>query len=218
MQNGETIADLTRELTGQVKRFVIEERQLAKREVSERFSFLGKWSGSAAAGGLVAYSGLSVLLMSIGFLLGYAFQKAGLQPFLALFIGFMIIALLVIGTGGLLLWKGLQTIKSQSLAPERTIGVLHQITGKPPEPPKPADISLEKDNRSSAQIESSVRHIGREMAGTIDELRRRLSLKHLGGKVTTHVQSNPYRWSLAAMSSGLAAMYLIKRRFSRSAR
>ena len=78
----------------ETKTFIKEEVQLAKTEISENISRMGRNAVGLVAGGFVAYAGLIVFLAGLGLLLGFAFEKLGLQPPLAAFIGFAIIGLL----------------------------------------------------------------------------------------------------------------------------
>src|SRR5689334_6508799 len=78
-----------------------QEVDLAKAEISEKISFFGKNAVNLLIGGFVAYAGAIVLLIGLGALIGFAFQKAGLSAPLADFLGWAIIGLIVAGVGGL---------------------------------------------------------------------------------------------------------------------
>src|SRR6266436_960223 len=117
MLNGSSIFDLVKDLREEVKTFLREEVHLAKAELSEKISRLGKGSVNIAIGGFVTYAGLIVFLGAIGMLIAFAIQRAGLDPFLSAFIGLGAIGLVVIAVGAIMLLTGLKAMKKESLAP-----------------------------------------------------------------------------------------------------
>src|SRR6266576_1312194 len=132
MRNGNSIIDLVKEIPRQVKTLIREEVQLAKTELSEKISKLGKNAAGLALGGLVGYAGLIVFLGALGLLLAFVFERLGLEPTLAAFVGLGIIGFVVMGTGVVLVLKGLKAFKAQSLAPKRTIETLQRLKGDEP--------------------------------------------------------------------------------------
>src|SRR5690348_4324865 len=107
MLNGSSILDLVRDLREQFKTFVKEEIHLAKAELSEKISSLGKDAVNVAIGGFVAYAGLIVFLGALGMLIAFAIQRLGLDPFLSSFIGLGAIGFIVIAVGAIMLLAGL---------------------------------------------------------------------------------------------------------------
>src|SRR5437764_14896315 len=107
MRNGSSIIGLVKELKQEVKRFVGEEIQLAKHEMSEKLSSFGGHSVSIAIGGFVAYAGAIVFLGGLGALLAYVFGRIGLELALASFAGVGLIGLLVVATGVVILMRGI---------------------------------------------------------------------------------------------------------------
>src|SRR5215471_5420719 len=93
---------LVRTLTSDTKRLLRQEIELAKAEVSEKVSFFSRNAAAVAIGGFIAYAGLIVFLVGVGWLVGWAFQRAGVEPVLAGFLGLAIIGLLVGAVGGVL--------------------------------------------------------------------------------------------------------------------
>src|SRR5437667_3349010 len=94
-----SIFGLIGDLKDETKTFVKEEIQLAKAEISEKISCMGRNAVSLAVGGFVAYAGLIIFLGGLGILLAFAFEKLGLDTALAGFIGFAIIGLVAAGVG-----------------------------------------------------------------------------------------------------------------------
>src|SRR6478672_4623763 len=107
-----------------------QEIDLAKAEVSEKVSFFGKNAVKLAIGGFVAYAGLIVLLIGLGAVIGFAFEKLGLSTTLANFLGWTIMGLIVIGIGAAFIMKALKAFKTQTLVPEKTIETLRQVKGE----------------------------------------------------------------------------------------
>ncbi len=206
---------LFRALTGDTKTFIRQEIQLAKTELSEKMSRLGKNAAALAVGGFVAYAGLIIFLMALGWLLAWAFETAGLQPVLAGFIGLGAIGLVTIVIGCVLLFKGLKTISSESLAPQRTMYTLQELKGTPASSPAaPAEQPAEKEEKvSSAEMQHRVEDTENRMGEALDELGRRLSPQHINAQVKERIRSNPYRSGAIAMVAGIVSGFLLKRRF-----
>jgi hypothetical protein len=204
--------DLVKDLRGQFKTFFKEEIHLAKAELSEKFSSLGKDAVNIAIGGFVAYAGLIVFMGALGMLIAYFLQKAGLDPLLSTFIGLGAIGFVVIAVGAILLLTGLKAMKKESLTPERTIETLQRVKGTEPHAVKLAEPKPKKDERSSAEIEAAVIQTESEMAETMEELGDRLTMRHFRQEANAHVHKHPYRWSLVAMGAGVCGSYLMKRK------
>src|SRR3954470_19227954 len=108
--NGNSIVGLVKDLSQQAKTFFKEEVHLAKAELSEKISSVAKDSVNIAIGGFVAYAGLIIFLGALGVLLGFAFQRLGLDPLMAEFIGLGIVGFLIIAVGALMLLSGLKAL------------------------------------------------------------------------------------------------------------
>jgi hypothetical protein len=215
MFNGSSIVELAKDLRDQVKTFLREEMHLAKAELSEKLSHIAKDSVNIAIGGFLAYAGLIVFLGALGVLLGFAFQRLGLDPLLSEFIGLGIIGLIVIAVGAIMLLGGIKALKQESLTPERTIETLQYIKGTEPLAKEHIHIKQPKDERSSAEIEASVFQTEQDMAETLDELGDRLTMTHLRHQADAEVRQHPYRWSLVALGAGVCGSYLMKRKLAR---
>lgn len=111
---GELFGDLARE-TGTLVR---QEVQLAKTEMTQKASAVGKEIGFLAVGGLVAYAGLLALIATLIIILG----TVGMPWWLAS----LIVGLVVAGVGYFLVQKGLAALKHQSMAPQQTIQTLKE--------------------------------------------------------------------------------------------
>lgn len=108
---GELFADLGRDV-GDLLRA---ELALARVELTDRASRIGKDAGMLAAGGLIAYAGFLVLLGAIALILA---------NWLPLWLSALIVAVVVLAAGGLLVQRGLADLKRAELAPTRTMATL----------------------------------------------------------------------------------------------
>ncbi len=200
---------LFRLLTGDTKTFIKQEIDLAKTEISEKLSKLGRNAAALAVGGFVAYAGLIVFLIGLGWLLAWAFQLAGLQPVFAAFLGLAVIGLVIIAVGCVLLLKGLKTLSQESLAPQRTIYTLQELKGQP----VPSAASGKPESKpSSAEMQERVEATENRMGETLDELGRRLSPQHINAQVKEQIRSNPYGAGLVAMIAGIVSGLFLRRK------
>ena len=106
---GELFGDLTREMSTLVR----QEARLAQTEIGQKAARVGKDVGMLAAGGAVAYAGLLALVAAVIALL----VQAGMTWWgSALLVGVIVAAI-----GGILVWKGLDALKHEDLAPRETV-------------------------------------------------------------------------------------------------
>jgi hypothetical protein len=214
MHNGSSILELVKDLRQQFKTFVREEIHLAKAELSEKVSRMGKGSVNIAIGGFVAYAGLIVFLAGLGMLIAFALKKLDLDPLLSTFIGLGAIGFIVIAVGAIMLLGGLKALKKESLTPERTIDTLQRVKGTE-HVAEPRESKPKKDERTSEEIEKSVVKTESRMAATMEELGDRLTMTHLRHQANAHLHKHPYRWSLVAMGAGVCGSLLMKRKLVR---
>lgn len=212
MPRKSSLAGLFRALTTETRAFIQQEIQLAKTELSEKVASLSRNAVTLVVGGAVAYAGLLVFLLGLGYLLAWVFHLAGLEPIFAAFVGFVGIGLFVGITGCLLLLKGIQNLSQEKLVPERTLTTLEEIKGGEPAiaktPPKP------EPEVSSAEMQARVEATEHRIGETIEELGRRVSPHHLNVVVKRRISANPYRSGLVAMVAGVLGGVFLRRRFS----
>jgi hypothetical protein len=199
---------LVRRLTNDTKRLLKQEIELAKAELSEKVSLLARNSIAIATGGLIAYAGLIVFLIGLGWLVGWALQKAGVQPMLSGFIGLAIIGIVVAAIGGLFVYKGIKTLSQDTLAPERTIHSIQRLKGS-----EGVQSGTEKSapKRPSKEIEAQVAATESRVSATLDTLGYRLSPQHINQQVKHRIQRSPYQSGLLAMAAGLVGgLFLVR--------
>jgi len=200
---------LFRLLTGDTRTFIRQEIRLAKTEMAEKVSKLARNAVLLAIGGAIAYAGLIVLLIGLGWLLAWAFQNAGIQPLLAAFIGLAIVGVLISLIGGLLLMKGLKTLSKARLTPDRTLLTLQELKGNQTVQPAEKEAG---PSPSSEEMQAGVEATEERMGETLDELRRRISPQRINAEVKKKIQANPYRSGLIAMGAGLLGGLFVRRK------
>ena len=111
---GELFGDLARD-TGTLVR---QEVELAKVEMTQKATRIGKDIGFLAAGGAVAYAGLLAILAAVAVGLG----QLGVPWWLAA----LLVGVVVAGIGGFLVRSGLAALQRETLVPERTVTSLKE--------------------------------------------------------------------------------------------
>ncbi|MCA1596523.1 MAG: phage holin family protein [Chloroflexi bacterium] len=111
---GELFSDLSSETTTLVR----QEISLARTEVTEKVTRVGKDLAFLAAGGAVLYAGFLAILAAIVF----GLAAAGLPRWGSALIVGVVVALV----GGFLVFKGLRDMKETELAPRATINSLKE--------------------------------------------------------------------------------------------
>jgi len=110
--NDRSLGDLFGELTRETSTLVRQEMQLAKTELSQKASSVGKDVGSLAVGGAIAYAGLLALIAAV---------IVGLGSMIPMWLSALIVGVVVAGIGFFMLQKGLNALKQENLAPKQTI-------------------------------------------------------------------------------------------------
>jgi xanthine/uracil permease len=111
---GELFGELSRETTTLVR----QEVQLAKTEMSQKATAVGKDVGFLAAGGAVAYAGLLALIAAVILALG----QLGVPWWVSAALVGAVVALI----GWALIRTGMNNLKHTSLAPTETINTLKE--------------------------------------------------------------------------------------------
>ncbi len=93
------------------------EVRLAKTEIKEEISAMGKGAASIAAGGLVAFVGFIFLMLAVTYLL---------NKWLEMWISAGIVAIALLAIGGIVAMAGKNRISEASLKPEETMESLKE--------------------------------------------------------------------------------------------
>jgi membrane protein len=211
-----SVFKLTRNLVDETKTLVRQELTLAKKEIAEKLAYAGRHVAGLGAGVGITYAGAIILLIGLGFLIAWAIHFAGIEGLFAAFLGLAGVGLVSISLGASLVLKGVSALKSQSLAPERTLYTLQELKGGPIiEKPKPAP-APEMPEPSSAEMQSRVEATEDHIGETLEALRDRLSPRNIKLRIEHRIQNHPYRNGLVAMLAGLAGGFAVRRRFRRA--
>ena len=112
-----SLGELFSELAQETSTLVRQEVQLAKTEMGQKASRLGKDVGFLAVGGAVAYAGLLAIIAGVIGLLGQV---------IPMWLSALLVGLVVAGVGYFLLRRGLEALKREDLAPRQTIETLKE--------------------------------------------------------------------------------------------
>jgi hypothetical protein len=109
-----SIVYLFKKLRDDTATLVRDEISLAKTEISEKIASTSRNVGYLAAGALVAYAALMVILQGLSLLLRALFIAGGMSEASASLLGFLIIGAVVGVIGAILILKSLNTLKKAS--------------------------------------------------------------------------------------------------------
>ncbi|MGB3682674.1 MAG: phage holin family protein [Rubrobacteraceae bacterium] len=113
----QSVGELLGELYRGASQVISLEIELAKTELSQKASRVGKNVGFLAAGGAIAYAGFLALIFAI---------IAILATFMYTWLAALIVALIVLAVGGALVMIGLKTLQQEPIAPQRTLDTLKE--------------------------------------------------------------------------------------------
>lgn len=122
-----SVGTLLRDLTDETRTLFRQEVELAKTELVEKGKVLGRNLAFLVAGGLVLYIGVLALIASacIGMIVLLA---QGMDMNIALWLGPLIVGMVVALVGFAFVQKAISTLRSESLAPRKTIDSLRENT------------------------------------------------------------------------------------------
>ena len=126
MNEESSIVYLLKKLRDDTTTLVRNEISLAKTEISEKIGSTSRNVGYLAAGALVAYAALMLILQGISFLLRDLFISGGMNQASASLLGFLIVGAVVGIIGALLIVKALNTLKKEPLTPTKTAETLRE--------------------------------------------------------------------------------------------
>jgi len=120
VRDDRSLGDLFAELTRETSKLVRQEVALAKTEMTQKASAVGKDIGFLAAGGAVLYAGFLALLAAVIL----ALVGLGLPAWVAA----LVVGLVVAGVGGYLVQRGLTALRRTNMAPQQTLDTLKEDT------------------------------------------------------------------------------------------
>ena len=111
MNENKSLGELFSELAAETRTLVRQEVSLAKTELTEKATFVGKNAAYAAAGGMVVLMGalpiIAGIVIALGHVIGYATSA-------------FIVGVVLIIIGAVLTMKAVKALKSEPLAPVQT--------------------------------------------------------------------------------------------------
>jgi hypothetical protein len=116
-REGRSVGALLRDLSGQLSALLHEESALARAELREKLDHFGSGAMELGAGGLLVFAGLLVLLAS---------AVLGLGHWLPLWLSALVVGGVVLLIGAVVLARGRRNLRTESLAPERTLDSLRR--------------------------------------------------------------------------------------------
>ena len=117
-QDNRSLGELFSALAADTGTLVRQEIELAKTEMTQKATRVGKDIGFLLAGGAVAYAGFLAILAAIAIGLG----QLGLPWWLAT----LLVGLVVAGIGGFLVMRGLSALRQETPLPQQTIDTLKE--------------------------------------------------------------------------------------------
>jgi len=117
-QDNRSLGELFGDLAQDTATLVRQEVELAKTEMTQKATRVGKDIGFLLAGGAVAYAGFLAILAAIAIGLG----QLGLPWWIAA----LLVGLVVAGIGGFLVMRGMSALRQETAAPQQTIETLKE--------------------------------------------------------------------------------------------
>ena len=111
---GELFGDLTRDMSTLIR----QETRLATTEMTQKAAHAGKSAGVLLGGALIAYAGFFALLWAIV----YGLTSLGLP----IWASFLIVAIIALAAGGVMAWRGYDTLKKTDFAPRQTVETIKE--------------------------------------------------------------------------------------------
>jgi hypothetical protein len=131
MTDQPTIAELLKDLKEEGTLLLREEFALAKKEITEKISLAARNLTYIVAGSLVAYSALTFFLLAVSSLISQALAHQGFSVGWAIFLGFLLVALVIGAVSIGMILKGAEAVKKLSFVPETTVETLKKTRHEP---------------------------------------------------------------------------------------
>lgn len=125
-RDSRSVADLVRDLRDEATLLARQQVELAKAEMTEKFS---KWARNAAyiaVGGFIAYAGFLFLLLAATFGVLFGLIEGGMADVHALWVAPLLVGVVVAVVGYIFVQKGISTLKRASAIPQRTRRTLRE--------------------------------------------------------------------------------------------
>lgn len=124
MSEEQSVGGLLKQLRDESTTLIRDEVSLAKTEMREKAAVYGRNICSLVAGALIGYAALVVILLAVGSLITQGLIGTDMDPAMAHFLGLAIVGVAVAIISAILVSKAINTLKGESLVPERTVETL----------------------------------------------------------------------------------------------
>jgi hypothetical protein len=211
----ERFFDLISDLQSDIKNLIRKEIDLAKAEMGEKCSALGRNAGLAAAGGVLALFAVFLLLLGIGAIIARLLQAADLSPGTAYFLSYMGLALLLGGFGYFLIHKAMNAFAKISFSPEKALAASKGAEPVPIEIKKAVDNNanqVKEPKRSSKELQTEVLATKNRMDSEMSELKSRLTPGYMLRSLFAGIKHHPTRTFLITASTGLGGYLMWRNR------
>lgn len=189
----EKFMNLVGDLQSDLKTLVTKEIELAKAEISEKISAMGRNAAYAAAGGVLGLMAAFMLLLGLGAIIARLLVAADLSPAAAYFISYMGLAIVLGAVGYALLHKAISAFSKISLAPEKAITSVQAAEPVPIEIKKKAHEVKPEKKPSSDELQDQVIAARTRMDNEISELKARLTPAYMGKCFVSGMKNHPLR-------------------------
>ncbi len=211
----ESLVSLISGLREDVRHLFQQEVQLAKTELGEKAKYFGRNGLYLATGGIIGGYALLFFLLSLAFIIALGLQSADMSTGMALFLGFIIIAVCAGAVAGILVFKAISAFRKQSVAPEKTIETIKEIAqGGLEQVPVPIRIEhsvpTPQDNRSSDEIRADVEQTRQEIGREVRGIRFRLRLSEIATGMVAEAKTHPGRWVGIGVGTGLVGFVVMR--------
>lgn len=106
-----SLGELFGELAAELRTLLRQETELAKAEISQKISRLAKDLAALGAGGVIAYTGVLVLIAAL---------VLGIGTLIPLWVSALIVGIVITAVGLVLIQKGRKDFQEAGFTPERT--------------------------------------------------------------------------------------------------
>ncbi|NLD71079.1 MAG: phage holin family protein [Chloroflexi bacterium] len=111
------LGDLFADLTADLRTLVRQEMALARAEISDKVSHLGRDTAMMVAGALLLFVGFQALVATAIIALAYV---------LPWWLSALIVTAVLLLVGGLIAWRGYQDFKNRGVVPQQTVASLKE--------------------------------------------------------------------------------------------
>jgi hypothetical protein len=208
----EKFMNLVGDLQTDIKNLIKKEIELAKAEMGEKFSVMGRNAAFAAAGGITGLMAVFMLLLGLGAIIARLLVKADLSPGAAYFISYMGLAVVLGAVAYALIHKAMAAFSKLSLAPEKALASVQAAEPVPIEIKRKAAEVKTAPKPSSDQLQDEVIATRTRMDNELSELKARLTPAYMRKCFVGGVKNHPLPAIIVSLASTGLGGYLIYRK------